>query len=106
MLQLHWKTSLATALCAAAFSQPGPAQAPSPAILTLDVQNRVRYYQDTSDVSKFATNPAMTPATATGNFIQTVSVGDIVAINGQPVKGTMTTHTRNITLRPAPNAGE
>ena len=106
MLQPHWKTALAIALCAAALSQRGLAQAPPPAILTVDVQNRVRYFQDTSDVSKFATNPDITTPSASNNFVQTVSIGDIVAINGQPAKGTMTTHTRSINLRPAPNSGE
>jgi hypothetical protein len=105
MNKLFWETALATALFAASI-QPGVAQAPPPVILTIDVQNRVRYFQDTSDVSKFATSPAMTPSTASNNFIQTVSIGDIVAVNGQPAKGTMTTLTRTITLRPAPNAGE
>ena len=99
-------TVIAAVLYAAAFTAPGLAQMAQPTVLTLDVQNRVRYYQDTSDVSKFATSPNIAPATALNTFIQTVSIGDIVAINSQPAKGTMTTLTRSTNLKPAPNAGE
>jgi len=51
------KIALATALCAMAFSQMGPAQVPPPSILQIDVANNVLYVEDASDVSKFATNP-------------------------------------------------
>ena len=57
MLLLHWKTALATALCAAAFSQLGLAQVAPPSILQIDMANNVLYSKDTSDVSKFGTNP-------------------------------------------------
>ena len=57
MLLRHWKTALATALCAAACSQLGLAQVAPPSILQIDVANNVLYQEDTSDVSKFATDP-------------------------------------------------
>ena len=57
MVLVHWKTALAAALCAAAFSQPGLAQVATPSILRIDVANNVLYQEDTSDVSKFATDP-------------------------------------------------
>ena len=57
MLIRHWKTALATALCAAAFSQLGLAQVAPPSILQIDIANDVLYFKDTSDVTKFATDP-------------------------------------------------
>jgi hypothetical protein len=88
MLLRHWKTALATALCAAAFSQPGRAQVPPPSILQIDVANNVLYAEDTSDVSRFATDPNATSVVhGAKNFNRAVGVADIVAINGQPVTG-------------------
>jgi uncharacterized protein (TIGR03437 family) len=61
---------------------------------------------DTADVTKLATNAAATPATAIRNFQEAVFIGDIVAINGQPAKGTVMQHNRYVTLRPAPTPGQ
>ena len=55
MSQLLCKTGLATALLAAACSQPGLAQVAPSAILQIDVESTVRYDEDISDASKFAT---------------------------------------------------
>src|SRR5579871_3166352 len=94
MLRLHWKTVFATALCAAAFSQPVLAQVATPSILEIDVANNVLYLQDTSAVSKFATDPkaATVIGHGTTNFNLGIGIGDIVAVNGQPAKET---HIRN-----------
>ena len=89
-LRLHWKTVLAAALCAAAFSQPGLAQVATPSILQIDVANNVLYQEDTPDVSKFATNPNVAADShSANNFNRAVGVADIVAVNGQPVTGTI-----------------
>lgn len=103
---LHWKTALATVLCAAACSQPGLAQVVPVAVLELDAENVVRYYEDTPDPSKFATLPGITPATVAANFQTYVLIGDIVAINGQPVRGTVSHTARWTNLTPAPRPGE
>src|SRR5216683_5139426 len=86
----HWKAVLATVFCAAACSQPSLAQVPPPTILEVDVENFLAYFEDSSDVSKFATNPNPTTAVVQRNFYFYVFIGDIVAVNGQPAKGTMT----------------
>jgi hypothetical protein len=98
------------ALCAAACSQPGLAQVAPPSILQIDLANHVLYTPDTTDLSKFATEPNVTPPTATGvplNFNKSQGIADIVAVNGQPVKGT---HAGAVaaafTLRTAPTPGQ
>ena len=48
---------LVTVCCAHAKGQAAPTT-----ILVVDVENLVEYYEDTSDVSKFATNPNATSA--------------------------------------------
>jgi uncharacterized protein (TIGR03437 family) len=85
---------------------PGHAQVLSPTILEIDVENIVQYHEDTSDFTKFATNPNVTSPALAKNFGYFVIVGDIVAVNGQPAKGTFTNTTRTLTLRPSPNPGE
>src|SRR5579864_1068491 len=89
MLLPLWRTALAAALCAAAFCQPGLAQVPPASVLRIDVANNVLYQEDTSDVSKFATNPNVAADShGAKNFNRAVGVADIVAVNGQPVTGT------------------
>ena len=104
------RTALAMALCAAACSQPGLAQVAPPSILQIDLANHVLYTPDTTDLSKFATEPNVTPPTAAGvprNFNKSQGIADIVAVNGQPVKGT---HAGAVaaafTLRTAPTPGQ
>src|SRR2546423_724651 len=58
----HRKTFLAAALCASAFMRPCRAQVAPTAVLELDAENVVRYYEDTADPTKFATVPDITPA--------------------------------------------
>src|SRR5262245_51302366 len=106
-LQRFWKTGLAAALCTAAFSQSGLAQVPPASVLRIDTVNAVLYLDDTSDVSKFATDPNVAAATSSRNFNRAVAFADIQAVNGQRVMGV---HTRaaiaNIGLRPAPTPGQ
>ena len=86
---LRGKTALAMALCAAACSQFSSAQVAPPVILQIDLTNNVLYFQDTSDISKYATEPNVTLLTASlRNFHRAEGIADIVAVNGQPVKGT------------------
>ena len=99
--------ALATMLCAAAFPQTGLAQTPPPSILQIDVANNVLYDQDTSDVTKYATNANATPDShVQKNFGRALGIADIVAVNGQPVKGTHLRDAVNFFLRTAPNAGQ
>jgi len=56
MLLRHWKTALATALCAAACSHLGLAQVAAPSILQIDIANHVLYFNGTSDVANYGTD--------------------------------------------------
>src|SRR6266852_3128979 len=81
-----WKTALAGALCAAAFSPSGLAQVPPPTILQIETANNVLYADDT-DPSKFATDPSVTTPMAR-TFSRTFVLADIQAVNGQRAMGT------------------
>lgn len=81
-------------------------QAPPTTILEIDIENLVQYYVDTFDLARFATEPNATPATPARNFREALWIGDIVAVNGQPAKGTTVLHARGMGLSAAPNAGQ
>jgi uncharacterized protein (TIGR03437 family) len=107
MLLWHWKTVLATVLFAAVCSRLGLAQVAAPSILQIDVANNVLYPEDTSDVSKFATDPnAAAVVHGAKNFNRAVGVADIVAVNGLPVTGTHIRSAVNIFLSTAPAPGQ
>jgi uncharacterized protein (TIGR03437 family) len=100
------KTFAAAVLWVSLYCIPGWGQAPPPTILEIDLENRVQYFGDISDVSKLATDPNVTNPVPSKNFVPVLIIADIVAVNGQPAKGTSLFHIRQINLRTAPNAGE
>ena len=107
LLRRLWKTASAAALCAAAFSQPSLAQVAPPSILQIDLANTVLYFQDTSDISKYAAEPNVTPpAISFRNFYRAEGIADIVAVNGQPMKGTYANAATAMVLRTAPTPGQ
>jgi hypothetical protein len=81
-------------------------QVSSGVILVVDVENYVLYAEDTPDPSKFATDPNVTTAAPSTNFTTSVQIGDIVAVNGQPAKGTFTRNVRRVSLTTTPNPGQ
>jgi hypothetical protein len=106
MLRLHWKTALATVLCGAACPQPIFAQVAPTTILEIDVANQVQYNEDTANPVTFATDSNVTTRATLKGFFLTVTIADIVAVNGQPAKGTFTRNVRSMALTPAPNPGQ
>jgi hypothetical protein len=101
------KTALATTLCAAACSQLSWAQVAAPSILRIDLANNVLYTPDTTDLSKYATDPNITTVIAARNFLKSQGIADIVAINGQPVKGTYANGVAaSFRFTPVPTAGQ
>jgi uncharacterized protein (TIGR03437 family) len=111
MQNVNFRLVVSSALMIILATPSAPAWAQTPTnvqatILQVDVENLVQYLDDTSDTSKFATNPTATPPSVPKNFAQYVAIGDIVAINGQPAKGTMTRNIRQINLSAAPNPGQ
>ncbi len=93
-------------LLVAAYCSWGYGQVAPPTILEVDVENYVQYVADTSDPSKFATDPGVTIVVQPKNFNLSLEIGDIVAVNGQPAKGTLTRNFQRVVLATAPNPGQ
>ncbi|MDX1979404.1 MAG: hypothetical protein SFV51_03985 [Bryobacteraceae bacterium] len=100
------KTALAMALLAAACAQHSLAQVTPHSILQIDMANYVIYSQDTTDLAKYAADPNATTANSGRNFYLSTHLADVVAVNGQQVKGNFASLNRVIALRPAPPPGQ
>jgi hypothetical protein len=80
------------------------AQAPA-SILKVELRNVVEYQVDTSDLSKYGTNPNITvggiiPAACLGK--PATALGDVVSVNGQPASGAYVSQAVNICVSPTP----
>src|SRR5689334_16260680 len=84
----------------------GLAQVPFSTTLELDVENIVSYASDLFDASKFATDPNLTTAAPVRNFRFVMAVGDLVAVNGKPAKGTLVARQQAVSLSPTPSPGQ
>src|SRR5579871_946068 len=79
-------------LFAALYSYPARGQS-SAATIYIELQNVVEYQVDTSDLSKYGTDPSVTQGKAGKGLgvgcagIQIIGYGDIVSVNGQPARG-------------------
>ena len=82
------ETMAMTLLLVAMYCSLALGQGLPPTILAIDLENRVNYIDDVPDLSKFATDPNVTTPTSTRNFRSIIHMGDTVAVNGRPVKGT------------------
>ena len=82
------------------------AQSQTPVILNVDIANVVQYVDDSTDFAKLATVPTATTGGAPLNFRKFIIIGDIVAVNGTPAKGTLVESSRAITMRPSPTPGQ
>lgn len=94
----NWQLVAAGVLCTIVWPQPGISQAAPPVVLQVDIENMVQYFGDTSDPSKFATNPNPTGAT-TKTFENAVLLADITAVNGRPTQGTWVARLGLVPLR-------
>jgi uncharacterized protein (TIGR03437 family) len=82
------------------------AQAPEePVVLTIDVENYVAYRGDVLDPAKVAKDTTATTGQVLA-FLETVQVGDIVAVNGKPAKGLYQTVGIIMPFRANPIAGQ
>ncbi len=95
-----------TLLLVGLYCQPGLGQGAPAAILEIDVENFVSYRGDVSDLSRLATDPNITTPVLPRNFEEQQLIADIVAINGQPSRGTMLINLRVFNLVTAPNPGQ
>ena len=74
-------------------------QTPPVSILQVQAENMVTYYDDTSDVSKWGTLPGPVPLPANftnPTFKWRITLGDLVWVNGQPIKGNFVSVTRSL----------
>ena len=97
---------LLVTLCAAGSWKNTLAQVAPASILEIDVENAVQYVKDVSDPLKFGTDSNVTSANVPKGLWENVQIADIVAVNGQPAKGTFTERSQRLSLRPSPNPGE
>jgi uncharacterized protein (TIGR03437 family) len=100
------ETFAAVILLTGLLCRPGLGQSAPATFLQVDIENWVEYVYDTADTTKWATNASVTPAALPKNFTNQLGIADIVAVNGQPVKGTMVRDLRNMNLSPAPLPGQ
>lgn len=82
-----------------AAAQPIGASLLRPAILEIEIDQIQFYWRDTADLSQFATQDRAA-TTFPRNFPVGEGIGDIVAVNGNPVKGTMTAQISGILHNP------
>ena len=94
----------AAVACAVACRQ-GWAQAPEFAVLDVEWENSVAYYDDVAETSRLVTSPGPT-ATTVRNFMQLVVIADIVSVNGKPARGSLVFATRLIQAVPNPSPGQ
>jgi len=75
-----------------------------PVVLTIEVENAVIYRGTVFDASKLAKDPG--PTTSVNQaFVESINIGDIVAINGKPAKGIFMTRQTILNLTTDPTAG-
>jgi len=82
------------------------AQNAPPVAVQIDVENMVSYLEDVADVSKLATDASVTTPAAGRTFEKIISIGDIVAVNGAAVKGTLILNPRTLSMRPNATPGQ
>ena len=92
------------AACLVGWSGAVLAQATTPVVLELDLDNLVQYFLDT-DWSKLASNSAPTPGSPK-TFGSVVVLADIVAVNGKPAKGIYINRGMTVFLRPTATPGQ
>src|SRR5439155_329549 len=80
--------------------------APPSVVLKLDLKDFVVYQIDVSDPAKLATDPGIVRTAAPARpFASFESIADVVAVNGQPVKGTWVDRAGWVKLSPNPQSG-
>src|SRR5712692_7075588 len=107
----HWKRFGLATTCVVLVCRSSAAQGLPATILTIELEHETIYIGDISDYSKLAMDPNPTVPASSGarrarTFSTVITIGDIVAVNGKPAKGTMVERTTFIALTPRPAPGE
>ncbi len=79
------------------------ADQPIISVLTIETDNVVTYVGDVTDPSKLALTTGPTTPGATRAFTESITIGDVVSINGKPAKGLW--QTRGFSMGYSPTAG-
>jgi hypothetical protein len=82
------------------------AQHPAGSLLIVETANHTVYVRDVTDNSLLAIKPGPTTGLFPKNFEQDIIIGDIISVNGRPVKGTVVELVNVLTLRPNPQPGQ
>ena len=99
-MKRFWVLNVFCLMVHQAHGQPGAVQ------LRIDIANGVNYYQDVTDYSRFATDPGPQAVAASRNFSSGIAIADIVAVNGEPVRGTAFANQVTLIARPNPSPGQ
>jgi hypothetical protein len=98
--------SIALSLMLCVVTLPVAAQTESaPVMLQVDVENAVQYRSDIADPARRGAESNMTTAAAPRAFTDVLFIGDIVAVNGRPAKGTWTSRQMLMNFSPSPAPG-
>jgi len=76
-----------------------------PAVIEIDIENFRFYLFDSADFTKWGTNPNRVDVALHRNFNTMQAIGDVIAVNGQPAKGTITATAGSIGGDPVPMPG-
>ncbi len=103
------KPSIVAVLFAAVCCRPAHGQAEA-TVLYIELENVVEYQVDTTDLSKWGTNPNITQGSiGKGGVgcagVPIVGYGDIVSVNGQPARGAWAARGMAVCLSTNPVAG-
>jgi hypothetical protein len=109
---MNCKKLQALAICAGVLTPALLAQIPNASLLQIEVENQRRYHfdVDASQFAKISTDlnylkySGGTPDTASA-FQSYVAIGDIVSVNGAPVKGTAFERVMNLVASPTATPG-
>src|ERR1700730_17413626 len=104
------KMTMLPILLACVYCNPARGQAPA-ATLYIELQNVVEYQVDTSDLSKYGTDPNITQGKIAKGLgvgcagVPIVGYADIVSVNGQPARGTYAIRGVAVCVTPTPVPG-
>jgi uncharacterized protein (TIGR03437 family) len=96
---------LTIACCAGSLASSLEAQVPNASLLQIEFQNHRVYVFDV-DPSKVSKSPTPLERAAPSAFESWVGIGDIVSVNGTPVKGTVFEKSMTFNARPNATSGQ
>jgi hypothetical protein len=102
MKQAKFASGWLIMLCAVSI----PQRVQAVTLLQVEVENFVFYVDDGSDQTRWSTQAQQTQSTLGRTFATFVGIGDIVAINGNPARGTYVQRAQIINSSPQPATGQ